>query len=300
MKKIVVIGFIFIFINVVCLPLFIFGIFEIFDKDTYKIEIYNSKSNKIIKIELEEYLKGVVAAEMPADFEVEALKAQAIAARTYTIKKLKTGSITTDSNIDQAWLSEEELEDKWGRKSYHKYWDKISAAVDKTKGLVLTYKQELISAVYHSASGLYTEDAVAVWGNKVPYLRSVTSNYEKKSPYYRTEKIYTIDDISNALDLKLLSLDQISIIKRTNTGRVSQAKIGGEYFSGKELRDKLELPSTYFIIKNLGDKIKMISSGYGHGVGMSQYGANGMAKRGYDYREILLHYYPGVKIKLIR
>jgi len=288
---------IFNLISIIIIPTFIVVSLNIFHFNQYKIDIYNIKTENYMKLDIDEYLKGVVAAEMPAKFEIEALKAQAVAARTYTLKKLKSKELTTDSNRDQAWLSKKELKDRWGDK-YIFYWSKVSAAVEETKGLVLMYDNKLISAVYHSSSGDYTEDAVAVWGNSVPYLKSVPSYYEESSPYYSKQKFYSINDICHVLDLEKRDLDNIKIIKRSSSHRVLSLKIGNRFFTGKDFRKKLGLPSTNFTIKREGKFLKLKTSGYGHGVGMSQYGANGMAKNKYNFKEILLHYYPKTQLKI--
>jgi stage II sporulation protein D len=284
-------------ISIIIIPTFIMISLNIFKANQYKIDIYNTRTEDYMELDLDEYLKGVVAAEMPAKFEIEALKAQAVAARTYTLKKIKSNKLTTDSNRDQAWLSKKELKERWGNK-YILYWSKVSAAVEETKGLALFYEDELISAVYHSSSGDYTEDAIAVWGNSVPYLQSVPSYYEEASPYYSKQKFYSINDICRVLDLERNDIDNINILKRSSGHRVLRLKMGRKIFSGKELRQKLGLPSTNFSVKREGEFLKFKTSGYGHGVGMSQYGANGMAKNQYDFKEILLHYYPNTQLKM--
>ncbi|PRX35753.1 stage II sporulation protein D [Orenia metallireducens] len=297
MKRVIVFIVILNLISIIIIPSGIMISLNIFKSNQYKIDIYNINTEEYMNLDLDEYLKGVVAAEMPAGFEIEALKAQAVAARTYTLKKLKSNNLTTNSNRDQAWLSKEELKKRWGNR-YIFYWAKISAAVEETKGLVLMYDNKLISAVYHSSSGDYTEDAVAVWGNSVPYLKSVPSNYEQLSPYYSKDKFYSIKDVCRVLDVQRSDINNIEIIERSSSKRVLKLKIGSRVFTGRELRQKLGLPSTNFIIKKEGEFLKFKTSGYGHGVGMSQYGANGMAKNRYNFKEILSHYYPHTQLKI--
>ncbi|WP_018248189.1 stage II sporulation protein D [Orenia marismortui] len=298
MKKVIISILIFNFLCIAILPVLIVVFFNMFNFIDYKISIYNHQNKKTMQLDLEEYIKGVVAAEMPANFEIDALKAQAIAARTYTLKNSSNGIITTDSNKNQAWLAKEKLKEKWG-KDYLFYWSKVSAAVEETEGIGLFYKGKLINSVYHSASGAYTEAAVAVWGNSVPYLQSVASNYEETSPYYKQQQKYLLLDLCRRLSINAKAPLTIKILKRSASGRVLKLLIGDKIFTGKEVRNKLKLSSTKFRVLKEGDDYIFITSGYGHGVGMSQYGANGMAKNGYNFIQILKHYYPGVELKSI-
>jgi stage II sporulation protein D len=259
---------------------------------------------EIKEIVLEEYLKGVVAAEMPASFKVEALKAQAVAARTYILRKLQGSTrrrvkITTDINLDQAWISKEEMIGKWGK---FNYYFKISKAVEETEGIFLAYQGKAISAVYHSASGDMTEDSENVWGRDLPYLKSVKSYYEIDSPYNRYFQDYSLNEFIKKIGLKK-RLDKsdlgnlINILSRSKSGRVLEVKVLNKVLTGRELRKRLGLKSTNFKYQLMGNNIRFITSGNGHGVGLSQYGANGMAKRGYNYFEILSHYYSGVEFR---
>ncbi|SDC10189.1 MULTISPECIES: stage II sporulation protein D [unclassified Candidatus Frackibacter] len=268
---------------------------------TVKVKI---SEDQVLNLSLEEYLKGVVAAEMPASFNLEALKAQAVAARTYALRRVQgSGSrvirISADSNIDQAWLSKSELLQKWGSL---KYWLKISKAVEETSGVFLTYDGQIILAAYHSASGARTAMAKNVWGKNVPYLQVVSSPYEDSSPYNHYEMKYTLDEFADKIGLKSWEernnlKNKIQIISRSRSGRVLSIRIADEILTGREVRDRLNLKSTNFTYQISNDYIKFITKGNGHGVGMSQYGANGMARAGYDYLEILKHYYPGAKVK---
>lgn len=253
------------------------------------------RSNGIIEtLELEEYLIGVVAAEMPASFHSEALKAQAIAARTYALKAMQDNVILTDTVSTQAYKDNAALKKLWGS-SYNTYYNKIKKAVEATSGLAMYYNGSLINAFYHSTSNGYTEDAKAVFGN-YPYLKSVDSSIDKTVSSYQKNASFSYEQISNKLGIALTSLSNIEI-KRNNSGRVDTIIIDNNIYSGIKFRTSLGLRSTDFDI-NLNEEVVTITTrGYGHGVGMSQYGANGYAKNGWNYNKILKHYYSGITIK---
>lgn len=261
-------------------------------KKEEKVTIYRT-NGKIETLTLEEYVIGVVAAEMPASFNIEAIKAQAILARTYTLKSKSTNKKLTDTVSTQAYIDISQMKSKWGS-NYSKYYNKIKDAVTKTSGMYITYNGEIIDAVYHSTSNGYTEDSIEVWGYSIPYLKSVSSSLDRFVKGY--EKTITK---SSSYILKLFgieNLDEISIIKRNSSGRVSEVKIGNNIYSGVNIREMLSLRSTDFDFKIEDDNLIITTKGYGHGVGMSQYGANEMAKIGKTYEEIIKHYYQGVKI----
>ncbi|MBM7622904.1 stage II sporulation protein D [Sporohalobacter salinus] len=272
----------------------------IFNFGTKKITVkVTTEDNRIIELELEEYIKGVIAAEMPASFRLEALKAQAVAARSYILTRLqgtdkREVSITTDINVDQAWISKQKLLEKRGNL---KNWFKISEAVNSTRGIFLTYNGKIATTVYHSASGNITASAKNVWGRKVPYLQPVSSNYEADSPYNHFVQKYSFEDFARRLEIRVSSVTDIEILTRSPSQRVLKLQIGSRIFTGKELRRELGLKSTNFKYQIKDNYIKFITTGNGHGVGMSQYGANGMAEQGYNYLEILKHYYPGIKVR---
>ena len=249
----------------------------------------------VIEKELEEYIVGVVAAEMPASFNIEALKAQSVIARTYTLRKLSRGEVLTDSVNTQSYIDEAEMKTKWGS-DYSKYYNKIKSAVNDTKGQYLTYNGEYIDAVYHSTSNGKTEDAVNVWGNNIPYLKNVDSSWDKSASSYLKINNKEFSTVMNILGINIDENTEISILSRNKSGRVSEVKIGDSIYSGIELRNKLGLRSTDFDITVENGNFTIITRGYGHGVGMSQYGANGMANAGYGYKDIIKHYYTGVKI----
>lgn len=258
------------------------------------VTIYRSNGT-VIEKELEDYIVGVVAAEMPASFNVEALKAQSVIARTYTLRKLNKGEVLTDTVSTQAFIDESEMKTKWGS-DYSKYYNKIKSAVNATKGQYLTYNGEYIDAVYHSTSNGKTEDAANVWGNSIPYLKSVDSSWDKSASSYLKINNKEFNTVMNILGININENTEISILSRNESGRVSEVKIGDSIYSGVELRNKLGLRSADFDITIENGNFTIITRGYGHGVGMSQYGANGMVNAGYNYKDIIKHYYTGVKI----
>jgi stage II sporulation protein D len=278
------------------------------------VNVFITEQNRIQRMPLEDYVKGVVAAEMPAEFEVEALKAQAVAARTYALAKeialggkgceLHEGAdVCTDPEHCQAWQSVEELKKKWGE-NFEKYYEKVSKAVDSTKGLVMIYQDALILPVYHAISGGRTENSEDVWQKSIPYLRSVISPGEEVASKYKTTVVLSQDEFVRKLkekepSLKLTSgniLSEVRDLERTQAGHVKSLKIGNVTFEGKEIKEIFGLNSTNFSFEKRGGDIVITVIGYGHGVGMSQYGANALAKEGKKFDEILKHYYQGIEI----
>lgn len=246
-------------------------------------------------IELEEYLIGVVGAEMPASFNLEALKTQAVVARTYTLKKVSNNQKITDSVSDQVYKNNDELKAMWGS-SYNTYYNKIKSAVTSTKGEYITYKGTYIDAVYHSTSNGTTEDAVEVWGKSFDYLKPVDSSWDKSVSSYEREVTKTYSEVSSKLGFAVNKDTEISILSRTSGNRVKTIKIGDTYYTGVEIRNLLGLRSSDFLITKTDSGLTIKTYGYGHGVGMSQYGAQGMAQAGYNYKQIITHYYNGVSI----
>lgn len=263
-------------------------------KNEITVTVYRN-NGKIINLELEEYVLGVVGAEMPASFNIEALKAQAILARTYALKSIKNGKKLTDTVSTQAYKDNSELQKLW-KNDYTKYYEKIKKAVNETKGKVILYNNEYIDAVYHSTSNGKTENSKNVWKNILPYLVSVDSSWDKNVKSYKKETIFEINEFCNILKLDVEEPITYEII-HNETGRVRQITINNKTFSGTEFRNLLKLRSTDFEIEINDEKVKVTTYGYGHGVGMSQYGANEMAKQGYSYIQILKYYYTGVVIK---
>lgn len=278
--------------------------------DSPTISMYDDDDDKIISVSLEEYLVGVVAAEMPASFSDEALKAQAVAARTYTLRRINNGGcesgadICADSKCCQAYSSDEKLKKNWGT-NYRSNMTKIVNAVESTSGQALYYNGELIEALYHAASGGQTEDSENVFASSQPYLRGVKSTNEKGSSHMTGTVTLTKSKFASTINkqwprakLNANKLkEQFKIIEHYDSGRVKSVKLNKITVTGREFRTILGLDSAMFSFELQGDNVIIRTLGYGHGVGMSQAGANGMAKSGSDYREILLYYYTGVEIR---
>lgn len=279
------------------------------------IKVYDTRNDKVHTMSLEEYVKGVVAAEMPAEFHIEALKAQAIASRTYALYRSLNFPDGHPDHIEapictgihcQAYLTLEELKSMHPKEWEEKYWSKIEKAVKSTEGQVLYYDGELIEPLYHSTSGGMTEDALDVFQIDRPYLKSVPSPFEEEAPKFKTVVTLTGDEFVKKLLMKYPGSnitkenlgEKIKLVEKTKSGRIKKIAIDNTVVSGREIRDLFELNSTNFTITyNPKTNIVDIETiGYGHGVGMSQWGANGMAKKGSNYKEILKHFYTGVDI----
>ena len=263
------------------------------ENKTY-VTIYRKKGT-VEQIELEEYLVGVVAAEMPASFNSEALKAQAVLARTYALKKISKGEKLTDTVSTQAYIDKNEMQNKWGNE-YSKYYNKIVSAVNSTKGQVVKYNGNYIEALYHSTSNGKTENAKEVWGQDIPYLKSVDSSWDKKTTSYLKIENKEFNTLMKVLGINFDKNTNIEILSRDESGRVSEVKVADKTYTGVEFRTLLNLRSADFDISVTDNGLEIITRGYGHGVGMSQYGANEMAKLGYNYKDIINHYYTNVKI----
>ena len=251
--------------------------------------------------DMDAYLVGVVLGEMPAYFEPEALKAQSVVARTYARKAWETGgkhgdgSICTEPSCCQAWVSEESYLESGGTRENV---EKIRDAVLATSGQVLTYEGQLIEATYFSCSGGRTEDAAAVWGTDFPYLQAVDSPGEEDAAPYEDTMEITPDRLEEVLGIDLTGSPAKWVGERTDTdgGGVDTIVLGGKYFTGTELRQKLGLRSTLFTVSASEDSVVFTTRGYGHRVGMSQYGADAMAVTGSTYEQILMHYYQGAEL----
>jgi len=250
--------------------------------------------------ELEDYLVGVVLAEMPASFETEALKAQAVVARTYTMRAYMTGgkhgdgSVCTDFSCCQAYISPDTYLEQGGSSDG---LGRIRGAVHDTAGLVLTYDNHLIEATYFSCSGGSTEDAAAVWGTDYPYLQATESPGEEHAAYYTDTVIFSLDQFRQALGISLEGSpsDWFGKVTYTEGGGVDTMQIGDTTYKGTQLRGLLSLRSTAFTV-TAGEEITITTRGYGHRVGMSQYGADAMALAGSSYADILAHYYRGTAL----
>lgn len=252
-------------------------------------------------MELEDYIRGVVLAEMPASFEVEALKAQAIAARTYVLRRLVVGDkhsqgvICTDYTCCQAYLTDEEYLATRGNEAGR---ERIAQAVAETAGLVITYEGKFIEATYFACSGGRTEDALAVWGEDIPYLQAVDSIGESKGEQYDEELYFSSEEFGVLLGRSLTGSPKewFGDVRHTAGGGVDYMVIGGMVYSGVQLRSLLDLNSTLFTVTPIDSGVLIRSRGWGHRVGMSQYGADAMAMEGHTCQQILAYYYPGTVI----
>lgn len=259
-----------------------------------EITIYRSNGS-IINLNMTDYLIGVVSSEMPASFNLEALKAQSVLARTYALKAKKSGKKLTDTVSTQSYIDIDQMKNKWGN-SFNTYYNKIKYAVENTNGEYLSYNGNYIEALYHSTNNGKTESSLDVFGNYYPYLISVSSEYDKNASSYLRTISMPLDTISNKLGLSLNNDSVISILSYTDGGNIKEININGNSFSGKKVRELLGLRSADFDISISDNNANITTRGYGHGVGMSQYGANGMANAGYGYKDILSHYYPGTTL----
>ncbi|MCG7408019.1 stage II sporulation protein D [Paenibacillus sp. ACRRX] len=285
------------------------------------VRVYVSATRKVERIALERYVRGVVAAEMPERFELEALKAQAIAARTYIVRRLARGDVggaaggadVTDTVAHQAYVPLAKLTER-----QHDAIAKLNRAVNDTAGLVLTYKDKPIEATFFSTSNGYTENVEDYWNQKLPYLRSVSSPWDKKlSPRFMTTVRMEADDFLQKLGVSVNAVpalkaaisnrdkgvespdslsSAIELLSVTKGKRIGEVQVGTHTFSGREFREKLGLSSSAISWKMENGKIVLTTYGYGHGVGMSQYGAQGMALEGASAERILTYYYQGVKL----
>ena len=260
------------------------------------------EDGKLLDMELDVYITGVVLAEMPADFENEALKAQAVVARTYALKRYFSqekhtgGAVCTNPACCQAYCSEEDFLSSGGTRIA---LDKVNNAVKLTEKKVLTYHSELIDATYFSCSGGKTEDAKAVWGTDVPYLQSVSSPGEEKAAHYMDTVFFTLQEFADCLLISDTSLKGawIGEITYTEGGGVESITICDRTYTGTQLRSLLGLRSTAFVITAVGNTVTVTTKGFGHRVGMSQYGADAMALSGSTYEEILCYYYQGAVVE---
>ena len=270
-------------------------------------KVYSPETQKITEMTADDYIFGVVAAEMPALYNEEALKAQAVAAYTYACVRKANNSgqdydITTDYNVDQSFVTESDLKEKWGDKT-QEYVAKIKKAVKDVRGYMITYDGKAITAVYHAISSGKTENAENVWSKGLPYLKSVESSGDKEAENYKTEVTLTLEELKEKLkpEFEIKKGDDIvfEILEVTDAGTVKKLKIAGFECSGAALRNLLDLRSACFSVEKTDTGYTFTVYGYGHGVGMSQTGANYMAERGSDFKEILTHYYTGCKVEKV-
>ncbi len=296
-----------ILIVVLFVPISIF-LFFVQDEKPVKIEIVSNTIvrvkrvalNRIDKISLEDYIVGVVAGEMPSNFNIEALKAQSVAARTYVLKQMEPQNQdfdVVDTNLNQIYLDNEKLRNNWGS-NYETNKNKIKKAVEDTKGVYMTFDGQIISALYFSTSNGYTENSELVFQSATPYLKSVESNWDAEvSPVFTDTKTIASDTFFKSLSLPISDILNIEILERSATNRILKLKINGKEMTGRTVYQLLSLRSTDFSIVKNNNEIVITTKGFGHGVGMSQYGAEGMAKLGFEYEEILKYYYQNISLK---
>lgn len=279
------------------------------------IMVYVKELDKTVKMNTDQYLKESVCAEMPVDFSYEAIKAQTVAVRTYLKKRIdnakvngtdkehKGGVICTDYKHCAAWMSEKDRKAAWDKEKSEEYWDKISSAVEETDGEILTFNKKPISAVFHSTSSGRTENSSDVWGGEIPYLVSVESMGDETSPKFYDEKKISVSEFYDTVIKKYPDADINKSLfeadKRSKAGGIINVTVLGVRMKGTEFRTLFDLRSTNVEFSRDDETIIMKTKGYGHGVGMSQYGADYMARQGKNYIEILNHYYTGVEIEKI-
>lgn len=283
------------------------------------IKVYNSKTAKVEEHDFEDYMVGVLAGEMPASYESEALKAQAVAGRSYILDRMenyrkngappehKGADICTDSTHCKAWISTADACGKWGANWEKQYLPKLQAAVRETRGEYMVYEGQTVKAFFYSTSSGKTETAHDVWGGEnYPYLQSVESVGDLSAPDFETAVTVTKEDFMNKLQNSNPSVaiseplsTMIGAEERTEGGSVAAITLGGQRFKGTEIRTLFHLRSANFTVQAEENAVIFHVKGYGHGVGMSQYGANYMAKQGKSYKEILQHYYTGIDFSML-
>lgn len=263
------------------------------------VKLYLSQQEKVIEILMEDYIIGTVAAEMPASFGEEALKAQAVCARTYAFRKLledkqypQGADLSDDIYSCQAYISEAQFRER--HPGYQELFKKVRHAVEATRGEIILFENQPIDALYHSTCGGRTESASQVWGQDVPYLCSVKCEYCKESRYFSHVQVLSVQDFNQSLGLNAKK-PTFKVTKNTSSGRIKNLIINDKELSGEELRQTLGLPSTWCDFSTDDSKVEIHTRGYGHGLGLCQYGANGMADQGKSYHQILKKYYHGVK-----
>lgn len=295
---------------------------KVVDSYNPNVRVYLSQEKKVVSIPMETYLEGVVASEMPIAFEMEALKAQAMAARTYVINRLEKSLIVslkpyglshqiadvTDTVQHQVYSTDKKLKKQWGS-HYIEYKTKIKKAVVETKGQILTYRGKPIYAAFFSTSNGRTENSDEYFTTKYPYLVSVDSSWDRSSPKFQREVTIPLTKVlaklemytKKRLDVPVLQASsQMRVVKKTTGNRIANIRIGDQTFSGREVREALGLASSDFTWRQEGNKITFTTYGYGHGVGLSQWGANLMAQTGMKAEDIVRHYYQGVQISIVK
>ena len=262
-------------------------------KQVEEIKVYID--NNDYELSLNDYLIGVVGKEVPASFNIEALKAQAIVSRTFAMSQLKDNKVIT-STASQAYATSSELKDKW-KDNYDKYISKIQEAVNSTKDLVITYNDEIIKSYYFSMSNGYTTSSKTVFNEELPYIDVVDSSFDNQNKNFESTTTYTYDNFTKLLNIPVDNKIVINNIERDETNRVTNIVINNKNYKGTDFRKLLSLRSTDFNIQIEDNNVVITTKGYGHGVGMSQYGANYLANKGYNYVDIINYYYKNVEIK---
>ena len=304
MKKIILIT-----LSIIMIPFLIVSLFiktneiKFYYSENMNVRVKRESKNTIEEVPFEDYVVGVLAGEMPVSFDLEALKAQAVAARTYVMKKMADNENNEYDIVDtvqnQVYISNEELKEKW-KDNYSERINKVKQAVLETKGEYLTYNGKIIEAFFFSTSVGKTENSEEIFSSAEPYLRSVDSSWDAEvSPVFSESNEFSLQEFYDKLNLKYQEKLNIKITETTSTGRIKKIKINNKNFTGSKVYSLLGLRSTFFTIEQVGSNVVVTTKGYGHGVGMSQYGALAMAKKGYKYDEILKHYYQGVDIEKI-
>lgn len=273
------------------------------------VKVYRTEKKVVETLPLEAYITGVVAAEMPAEFELEALKAQALAARTYIVRRLSEsklddvpqGAQVLDTVQHQVYMDESQRRDRW-KDQYEWKNQRILQAVRATAGVVLTYEGKPIDATFFSTSNGFTENSGEYWEKPIPYLKSVPSPWDIQSPRYEETVTMTTAELEKNLGVTLTQEASTNgawyqIESKTTGNRVGKISIGGKEFSGREFREKLNLNSSSFTMELRGNQVYITTKGFGHGVGMSQWGANGMAKNGKNAEQIVKYFYQGVSLQ---
>lgn len=283
---------------------------EKFDYGDYnKIKLLHTENGQIEEFDLDTYLYGVVASEMPASFDIEALKAQAIVARTYTVYQIKNADkhenadLCDSSLCCQAWISKENRQARWEENRKEEYWNKIVQAVNETKGKLVLYQGEPINALFHSNSGGITELSLNVWGGNFPYFQTVETSGEENYTSYNSEVEISKDELVKIMiekysnfQINFEDIDCIKILEYTDSQRIKKIKIGNIEISGVEARNLFKLKSAKFKFEINENNIKFVVIGYGHGVGLSQCGSDALAKQGKKCDEIIKYYYKDVEI----
>ncbi len=271
----------------------------------YTVTLYRTATQKTQVLPLRDYLFGVLAGEMPASYPEEALKAQVVASYSYLLHRKNTiqthpgadfghpGEICDDPNHCKAFATVEECEVRWGKEWRSSFEEKLTNIVEAALGYAVLYEGEPANTVFHAFSGGTTEDAADVWGAEVPYLKSTDSHWDREAKDFSTIVKIPIETFQTALEITSTDLGAIAL---TQGGSIGEISIGGKNFTGRQLREQFGLRSTRFTLEIQKDQAVFQVSGYGHQVGMSQFGASVLAQNGFTFREILSYYYKNVTV----